>query len=176
MIYADMNRKKILFFAVLGSALLALGAFAAYSTSRHASPTSHVRCDFPALLHKETSFPLFCVDPQKLPKGAVSHAARASGNRETVLFAIQDGQQTLSVSQQHKPPQDQLVNFVSNVIPLHFEVNTSVGKAYVGVSQKKTLVSLPTKDTTWILVTAPENYDPDKMTNVLQAFTKDNRP
>ncbi len=123
------------------------------------------------IVEKAHDIPLYCIDERKLPSGIVSHTASAHFGSGAVIYNVVDGNETLSVSLQKKPDEKQLANFVPNIIPLHFQVDTPIGKASIGVHEKQTIVSLPTTSSTWIIITGPASYDPDKMTRLLALFT-----
>jgi hypothetical protein len=140
--------------------------------SKAQQPAKH--CDFsPTLRQQVGSLKLYCLNASKLPAGVTTQSSRATYGNGAVLFPIQDGANTLSVTLQPKPTKDQLTNFTANLIPLHFDVNTPVGKAQTGISQGRSLTSLPTNTSTWIILTAPKDYNIDRLTKILKAFQAD---
>ena len=118
------------------------------------------------LLKKAESMQLYCFSSKSPQAGA---EARANFGGGAVLFEVTDDATTVSVSQQQKPPQDKLAMFVPNVIPLYIEVETPIGKAFMGVRSNQTLISLPAKNSaTWLLITAPQDYSPEQATKLLR--------
>jgi hypothetical protein len=130
------------------------------------------KCDFPDTITSEsTGLTLYCPDATKLPDGITVDLSKASSSSNAVIYPIHDGTTTLSVSLQPKPPKDQLTNFITHIIPLHFDVDTNVGKGAIGVTnQGQSLLDLPTKSSTWIFVTGPKDYDSQRLTKIAQSF------
>jgi hypothetical protein len=117
---------------------------------------------------------LYCIDEQPLPSGVSGSSKTATYGEGAVIYSLRDNGSTLSLSLQKKPSEKELANFVANLIPLHLEIDNPVGKASVGVHSGQTLISLPTKGSdTWMLITAPADYDPDRATALLKHIVKD---
>jgi hypothetical protein len=142
-------------------------------TFQHRKPARN--CDFPKdITQASTGLKLYCPDAAKLPGGITVDLAKASSSANAVIYPIHDGPTTLSASLQPKPTADQLTNFVANIIPLHFDANTSIGKGAIGVTnQGRSLLELPTTSSTWILVTGPKDYDSDRLVKIAKAFVAD---
>lgn len=151
--------------------LLALGG--GFYVLKHRKPARN--CDFPeTITQKSTGLTLYCPDTTKLPTGITADLAKTSAANNVVIYPMHDGRNALSVSLQSKPTKDQLTNFVANIIPLHFDADTSIGKGAIGVTQQgQSLLELPTNKATWILVTGPKNYDSNRMTLIAKAFVVD---
>ncbi len=130
-------------------------------------------CNFPSSVRRDASIQLYCPEQAKLPQGVISNTASATIDSGAVLYSLQDGSSTLAVSLQRKPSADKLNNFVINLIPLHFSVDTPVGKAQTGVSNDQSLTTLPTNSSTWIIITAPKDYDLDRLTQILKSLRAD---
>jgi hypothetical protein len=155
--------------AVVITTLIGVGFFA---MGRNSAPQYH--CDFsPSLREKARNRKLYCPDPKKLPAGVTSKLSGATYGQGAVVYSITDGSSTIAVSLQQKPDKDKLANFVVNIIPLHFDADTPVGKAQTGVSQGRSLTSLPTDSSTWILISAPQDYNIDRLTEILKTFQAD---
>jgi hypothetical protein len=156
---------------VLAAAVI-IGGTAYFVSDRSKSVTHH--CDFPASVREKSGDrKLYCPDSKSLPSGVVSKTGEATYGRGAVVYSIVDGTSTIAVSLQTKPDKEHLANFVPNIIPLHFDVETPIGKAQVGVSGNSFITSLPTSSTTWILVTGPKDYSLDKLTPILKTFRQD---
>lgn len=162
-------KRKSVYVAIAVSLLIVGGVL----TSLGASNDSN-NCDFSSSIRQATgSLQLYCLNASKLPRGVTTSLSDASFGNGALLYSVRDGSSTLSVTLQHKPTKDQLANFTVNVIPLHFDVDTTIGKAQIGATKDQTIMSLPTASTTWILVSAPLNYSPDKLTQIAKAFIQD---
>ena len=130
-------------------------------------------CSFPKSLEKEAeNLQLYCMDERKLPKGVISNTKTADYGEGAVVFTLKDGKNTLNVSLQQKPKGDMLSKFIVGVIPLNFDVQTPVGKAKTGVYQGQSITSLEAGQKTWVLITGPGDYSPDRLTVLLKLFSR----
>lgn len=131
---------------------------------------TQARCPFPSAILKTADVHLYCPNETTLPSAVTSNVRHATTNNQTVIYDIHDGSVTLAVSLQEKPSDAQLANFVQNLIPLHIDTQTTIGTAQTGVSNNRSLTSLPTPTDTWIIVTAPASYDTNRLVMILKAF------
>lgn len=115
---------------------------------------------------------LYCMDERELPKGVISNTKTADYGEGAVVFTVKDGKDTLNVSLQKKPSGNMVQKFIVGVIPLNFDVQTPVGKAKTGVYQGQSITSLEAGSKTWVLITGPGNYSPDRLTVLLKLFTR----
>jgi hypothetical protein len=163
-------RRRVYIVSSLVLALVLLGG--GYAVLKHRSSAKN--CDFPDVIRQTTSLKLYCPNPKQLPAGVVVDLSKASASSAAVIYPITDSNTTLSVSLQQKPTTEQLTNFVTNIIPLHFDANTRVGKGYIGVTnQGQSLLDLPTNNSnTWILVTGPKDYDSRRLKQIAETFQR----
>ncbi len=160
---------------ITGAIILACSSVVGIVVSKNRPPSRAHACEFSENVRMQAgSLKLYCVDEQQLPAGLTGSSGSASYGKGAVVYALRDGTKTVSISLQKMPSKNELANFVQNLIPLHLEVETSVGKAYFGVNNNKTLVSLPVRNSpTWILMTAPEEYSPERVIAIVKNIVPD---
>src|SRR5262249_43557189 len=96
-------------------------------------------------------------------------------NNQAIGYAVNYGSnQKLIFTIQVKPSDDEISDFYKDSIPLHINVDTSVGKAAIGVANNQTIVSLPTKDQSWVLIAAPTDVNQDQLKQVANSIRKSN--
>lgn len=129
----------------------------------------------PKVVRGKIDFPIYYPDPAKLPAGFVLDSSSfKSVSPEAVLYIVNYGtNKKLVFTVQKKPSDSELDNFNKQYIPIHRQVSTSVGTATIGAIGNQTVVSLPTKDSSWILMTgAPDMYNTSNLAQVLKAIRK----
>ena len=129
----------------------------------------------PQNISQLVSFPIYYPDPNKLPKGYKLDVKSFSAPlKNGVTYTVNYGNDNKIVfSVQPKPSADELLTFDGNFLPLRTSYQTAVGQAEIGAYNLKTLVSLPTNSSSWIIITAPPNINQDQLKQVLSAITKD---
>jgi hypothetical protein len=130
----------------------------------------------PKNVSKKVSFIVYYPDPKKLPAGYILDTASFSNpQKEAVLYSVKyDNNKKIVFSVQPKPSEDELQNFFSNYIPLRNQLDVSIGHAEIGAynlkNDLKTMVSLTTKTSTWLIITAPSDINPDMLNQVLASL------
>ena len=94
-----------------------------------------------------------------------------------VLFSVSYGNaRSMVFSETAKPSSDVLDKFNSSAIPVHTQINTPYGKAFIGAygegKSLRTVASLPITNGPWLIVTAPSDINQDDLSKVLSALTK----
>ena len=131
------------------------------------------RSAVPAYITKQVSFPIFIPDSKLLPPGySLDKNSFSVQRHEAVIYTVSYPQnQRLNFSVQQKPSNDDLALFNKNYIPIHRQVLTLIGTATEGAIGNQTVVSLPTNDGSWVLITGPQNiYGTDDLARVLNAI------
>ena len=128
----------------------------------------------PKNIQKQVSFPIYYPDPKKLPSGYHLDTSSFTNNKSAVLYAIKyaGGQQKVVISVQPKPSGDIVTNFNSQTLALHTTYQTPIGTATIGAIGTNSIVSLPTKDNDWIILTAPSNINQSHLRQVLSLLKK----
>lgn len=144
------RRKRILF---AGSVLVVLVIGSAGLVYHKLSEKPVV----PKNISRQLSFPVYYPDPKKLPAGyTLDTASFTSPEQGVVLYAVNYHGGKLVFSLQQKPSSADLEAFNQQRIPIHIEFTTKLGKAELGIIGNQAVVSLPTKDNLWIIVTGPQ--------------------
>jgi hypothetical protein len=129
----------------------------------------------PADVKQAVNFPVYYPQQDKLPAGYVLDTKSFVASDQAVIYAINYGDnQKLVVTVQKRPTDDELAVFYKNSIPIHKDVLTLTGKAAVGAVGEQTMVSLPTSDRSWLIMTGPADINRDQLTQVLQSIVKTN--
>ncbi len=119
------------------------------------------------------AFPVYYPQQSKLPAGYTLDTKSFTASDQAVIYAINYGSgQKITVSVQKRPSDNNLANFYKHSIPIHSDVLTMIGKAAVGAVGEQTMVSLPTNDRSWLIITGPATIDRDQLTQVLQSIVK----
>jgi hypothetical protein len=129
----------------------------------------------PLAIAQSVNFPIYYPDPQKLPTGYSlnSSSFKYVPGQGIVYYVNYDNGKRLVFTLQKKPSNDELATFNKKYIPIHREVLTSLGTATIGGISGQTIVSLPTDNLTWIIITGPANiYATDKLTQVVESLKK----
>lgn len=151
----------VIVIAIIGASLAEL------HTRQNKSP-------IPTSVSKSVSFSIYYPDPKKLPKGYVLDTnSFANPVKNGVSYTVSYGNnQKMVFSIQPKPSDSALKTFEGSYMPLRTAYQTPVGQAELGAYNSKTLVSLPTNSSTWIIITAPPNINQDQLKQVLQSIKK----
>jgi hypothetical protein len=161
--------------------LLLIGAAAAgfWLHNRHTTtPMPAANSPVPKTLAQSVNFPIYYPDPKKLPAGYVLDSASfAKPVSQGIKYSVNyDKDQKMVFSLQPKPPAADLQNFNTNYIPLRIDYPTAVGQAEIGAynnhGKTESLISLPTKTNTWIIITAPYNIDQAKLKQVISSLRR----
>lgn len=156
-------RKKVLSFIAI--VILVIGAVLGGWVYSHRD-TSPI----PKSIQKAVNFPIYYPDPKKLPAGYSLDINSFSTSGQAVVYQVNNGSTKLVFSLQQKPSDQALQQFYTQHIPLHTTVQTVVGTATIGAIGTQTVVSLPTAKGSWILITAPGNYDQNKLKSILMSI------
>ncbi len=131
-------------------------------------------CNFTDRIRNTASnIQLFCFDTTKLPSDVTSDTTQAIIQDSALIFSAKDNTTTIAVSLQKNPGTEKVKTFIEKIIPLHLETDTSIGKGLTGISGDQSITSLSTSSDTWIIITTPKDYDPDRLIKILQAFQQD---
>jgi hypothetical protein len=159
---------------VLVIAVMATGAWLhwrhhqAHTLPKPASPV-------PAVVSRAVSFPVYYPDRAKLPVGyTLDLNSFKTPVKNGVTYSVSYGNQKLVFSLQLKPSNNELESFKTNYIPLRIDYQTPIGLAEIGAYNNhgnvQTLISLPTKTNTWIIITGPYDTNQDKLKQVLSSL------
>ncbi len=125
---------------------------------------------FPATLVKATSYPLYY--PAKLPSGyhVDQNSVNNQASSDLVYMVIRNGDRVISLSEQAKPAQSQIVSttFAKNLSGSSL-ISTDYGTATIGIFSGRVSASLMT-DKTWILVSAIAPVSSDEVATTLKGL------
>jgi hypothetical protein len=166
----EKKSKKVILNSVLGVlVLIAIGLGIWLFLHRGASPV-------PKNIKSAVSFPIYYPDQKKLPDGyTLDINSFKNPVKDGVAYLVRYGAgKKLVFSLQNKPLSADLQQFNSNFIPLHNELRTDIGTAEIGAYNAKgslqTLISLPTNESTWIIITAPPDVNQDQLKHILKSI------
>lgn len=132
----------------------------------NAAPTTSV---VPLSIAKSVTFPVYYPDPKKMPPGYVLVQDSFSAANQAVVYSVAyDSNKTVAFTVQAKPAENDLKVFYANQLPLRNELSVPAGTAAIGVINNQTLVSLPTNDNAWLLITAPLDIEPEHLHQLLR--------
>lgn len=169
-----MRRKRSIRIVAITIVLLiiaASGTVAWYFTLREVNPV-------PENLRDELSFPVYYPAEEKLPAGYyLDRGSFSSPQKDTLIYKVRNGAETLIFSVQLKPADSEIQNFYTNVIPLRNHLLSSLGPVEVGAYNNKgtiqSVASLPiSKDPTWVIVTYTHDISDDSLKQVLESLKK----
>jgi hypothetical protein len=141
-------------------------------------PLSPNRSLVPAEVRKAVQFSVYYPKPNNLPRGfTLNEKTFKLADDGVVVFSVTYGNsQDIVFSEQAKPADEVIEQFIGSTIPVHNQVNTLRGQATIGVSnygsQQKTIISLPINNGPWLIVTAPADINQDNLRQILQELTK----
>ena len=175
----NRTKKKILQIFLLLALLLVAGVGSTRWLHWHhkpiASPVSS--SPVPKAVTQAVNFPVYYPDPKKLPAGynLDQNSFTISPKKNGVAYSVSyDNGKKIVFSVQTKPSDSELQSFNSNYIPLRIDYQTPAGQAEIGAYNNhgnvQTLVSLPTRTTAWIVVTAPYDTNQVKLKQVLSSL------
>jgi hypothetical protein len=129
----------------------------------------------PKTISQSVTFPIYYPDPNKLPAGYTLDLRSFSAPvKNGVTYWVNYGKGSRIVfSIQQKPSENELQTFAGNYLPLEIPYQTPVGLAEIGAYNLKTLVSLPTNGSAWVVITAPPNIDQGQLEQILSIMKKD---
>lgn len=160
--------KLVLVLIVLGLASVAALRFLQFSDS-----------PVPKSIREKTSFAIYYPNQNNLPQGyKLDQSSFRKVDGDVVLFSVSYGSgQQIIFSEQNKPVQNVIDKFHDEVIPVHTEQDTPIGKAVIGANGKgsdlKTIASLPVnKKGPWLIVTAPSDINQEHLKQVILSLTK----
>jgi len=161
------KKNKPLPLLLLTAALLVLiGSSSAWFYIHHnSSPV-------PKSISQSVTFPVYYPAPQKLPNGyTLNLNSFKTPVKNGVTYTVSyDNNKQIVFSIQPKPSASELQTFNGNYLPLKTSYQTAVGQAEIGAYNLKTLVSLPTNSSTWIIITAPSNINQGQLKQVLSSI------
>jgi hypothetical protein len=163
--------KKFLFVA---STLILIAMLGLTLLVDHQKSDQSVVSPVPQNLTTSVSFPIYYPDPQKLPAGySLDKTSFTSPTKNVVLYTVNYGQnKKLIFSLQPRPSDNDLKNFNTQRIPIHIEFQSNLGNAELGIIGNQAIVSLPTNDNLWIIVTGPQNLTEKQVAPVLNDLIK----
>jgi len=139
------------------SALLTLGLAMVLLIIIVAAQPATSNSPVPANIRRAVGFAIYYPAATKLPPGYAlrtnSFSMPASG---VVVYQVDFPAGHFAVSEEAAPSASDLANFNNQRLPVHYNLNTGLGTASVGVIGKQTVISLPTHNQTWILITGPQ--------------------
>lgn len=161
-------------FTLIGIALIAGIGWAAIIAYHHFGNHKRLPPDpVPLAIRQSVNFDIYYPDPAKLPAGYHLDTRSFSSNNLAVVYRVNYGNgQKLVFSDQEKPSDGDIQQFYAKHMPLHINVSTSVGTAAIGIIGTKAVASLPTNSNSWLLVTAPSNFDSNVFARVLRTIQK----
>lgn len=125
----------------------------------------------PQHIAQSVSFPVYYPDPQELPSEfMLDRGSFSAANQAVVYSVVYDTNKTIAFTVQEKPSENDLKTFYVNQLPLRNEIKVPAGTAAVGVLNNQTLVSLPTNENAWLLITAPLDVNQDHLQELLGAI------
>jgi hypothetical protein len=129
----------------------------------------------PKTISQSITFPVYYPDPKKLPAGyTLDLSSFSTPVKNGVTYWVNYGKGNKIVfSIQRKPSNGELQTFDGNYLPLEISYQTPVGMAEIGAYNLKTLVSLPTNSSAWVIITAPPNIDQGQLEQILSIMKKD---
>lgn len=126
----------------------------------------------PEKVSKGVNFPMYYTDPKLLPAGFSLNTSSFSSGNNAAVFSVKHGTNKLVVTEQQKPTDQEIKTFYEHQMPIHTEIDTKVGVATVAALNMQNVVSLPTKDSTWLLITYPDNVTKDQLKQFLNSIHK----
>lgn len=147
-------------------AILVGGGWLGYQHFRVSSPV-------PANVRSSVPFPVYYPDAKKLPAGFTFDPTAITATNQVIVYTIKytTGKQ-LAITEQVKPTDDQLKDFATKQLPLNTTVAIPAGTATIGAIGMQTVISLPTHDNTWLLITGPSSIKPAELKQFLQSLRK----
>jgi hypothetical protein len=160
------GRQRLFFSATILIIVCLLASYWIKGASGHANPV-------PKSIKQSVDFPVYYPRQDKLPMDyKLDSDSFVKLTADVVSYSVSSASDRLVFTVQKKPSDNEINSFNSQRIPIHIEFNTSVGKAEMGVIGKQTVVSLPTTDKSWIIITGPEKIDQNKLEKVLKSLQK----
>jgi hypothetical protein len=174
------KRSERLISLALALLVVAGGITGAWMHWHHtAAQTTANTSPVPKSVAQAVNFPVYYPDPQKLPAGyTLNTNSFTSPVKNGVTYSVSyDNGKKIVFSIQVKPTDSELQTFNSSYIPLRIDYQTPIGQAEIGAynnhGDTQTLVSLPTKTNSWIIITAPYNIDQGNLKKVLSSLKTD---
>ncbi len=128
----------------------------------------------PKAISQSVKFPLYYPDLANLPKGySFNSSSFETPVKDGVLLTMKfNTNEKVVFSMQAAPSETAMRAFLLKYLPSPVERMTPVGTALVGAHNGKTLVSLQTKDATWLVVTAPGDINKAELNQILDSVKK----
>lgn len=172
--HGKSNKKRwlIVFLVTVVVILIALGIFLYLKVNNGLLPDP-----IKSSVSKTLPYNIYYTDQKKLPSGYYLDPSSFQVTSDgAVTYNVNYGNnQTLYFSLEKKISSNQLNTFYTNYIPLHLTKSSPVGTATIGVIHNQTVVSIPTNTNTWIIITAPLNYDQKNLQQVLNSISLANK-
>lgn len=136
-----------------------LGGFYFINRSRILPPPRY------ALAQIQNDLPFYY--PYRLPKGFTINPSTIGGQADVTVYAISYGDnKNLAVSIQAIPKDFDFGNFYTHVMRGTREVTSSVGQAFMGTIEDRSVVSIKGQKA-WILISAPDGINPSELEEVV---------
>jgi len=172
-----LNLFKRVIYTVISLIIISLLSWGGITAYKHLHKPAPPPDPVPLSIRDDVNFTVYYPDQRKLPAGYNLDTGSFTSNNLAVVYKVNYRNNTLVFSIQQKPSTPHIQAFYAKNLPLHNNVNTSIGTAAVGVIGTQTFASLPTNGNAWIIITGPPNTDQAKLAEVLQAIkAPTNRP
>jgi hypothetical protein len=126
----------------------------------------------PQAIQRSINFPIYYPVQAKLPNGyELIKNSFTTPASDVVLYTVKYPAGKFIFSQQQRPSSNDIANFESQRIPIHYTMATPIGQAAVGVIGGQTIISLPTSNS-WLLITGPQLARQKDILAVLNSLTK----
>jgi hypothetical protein len=155
---AHTNHTGRIFWAIGGIlAVVLIGVGLLLWTRQPGSP-------LPATVIMQADFPVYY--PEKLPEGYTYEPGSASYDKNTVTYALKNGSDTVTVTQQANPKEKILYDKLPGFSP----VGTNLGQAYLGDVDNRKVVIVQSSSIL-MTITADKSIAPETLTKIVQNLT-----
>lgn len=126
----------------------------------------------PSEVSKHVDFPIYYPDPARLPKSYILDRTSFSATDNAVIYAVRQGDKTLTFSVQARPSDEDLDTFYANQLPLRDEVPTPIGDGAIGGVMGQTFVSIRAEKA-WVIVTAQADINQTDLKAILKSMKRE---
>jgi hypothetical protein len=128
----------------------------------------------PKSISSLVNFPIYYPDQKKLPAGYILiRDSFRSPIENGIGYTVNYGEnQHIVFSVQKTPSDSEAQAFNDSYIPARTDYLTPLGQAEIGTYKSQLLVSLPIKNGSWLVITAPLDINIDQLKTVLQTLKK----
>ncbi len=168
------RKLPIILASVIGTLLVLAASFGGWKfLHRVVSPV-------PKAIQANVTFPVYYPEQKKLPAGyTLDLTSFKSPEKNAVVYAVRYGtNKKLVFALQEKPSDDDIQSFYANYIPLRNKLDVPAGHAEIGAfnnggkTATQSVVSLPTTNKTWLIITGPNDIDQNNLKQVLESIRK----